>query len=423
MQASDDEPREAGPGGSGSPPPGSPPAGSPPAGSPPPAPIAPVPGAAPAPPAPVYGGAPVYGPASGYGTASGARMAPGYTAPPGWTPPPKPGLVPLRPLSFGEIFSASFAALRTNPRTTVLLALPVQFAASLLLFGVSWSITAWTADRLSNPGSPDDVGALLAGSLGLSVLALIATWIITGVVSQLLQGLLVADISREVLGEKPTIGTVFAIVRGRLGALVGWALLYLLAALVLVVVTVLLVVLFASVGGVGVATAGALLLGAGIVVLLVWVTTKLAVVPSAIVVERLPLRRAVVRSWQLTRGRFWMTFGTQFVVSLLIGVVGSIISTPITLIAGFATTTFDPTTAIQNVAQPLLWVSIASAVVSFLVSVVSAVALASCIGVLYTDLRMRRDGLDLELVHAVEARAAGRETPDPFLTEQSLPRP
>jgi hypothetical protein len=67
---------------------------------------------------------------SPYAPPSPAPQQPGW-APPGppagWTPPPKPGLIPLRPLTFGTLLGASFQVLRRNPRPT--------FGFSLLVTG------------------------------------------------------------------------------------------------------------------------------------------------------------------------------------------------------------------------------------------------------------------------------------------------
>ncbi|MCG3056838.1 hypothetical protein KZ287_32240, partial [Escherichia coli] len=46
-----------------------------------------------------------------------------------------------------------------------------------------------------------------------------------------------------------------------------------------------------------------------IVPLTVWLTTKLLLVPSILVLERAKFRDALVRSWRLTRGRFWIAWG------------------------------------------------------------------------------------------------------------------
>ena len=61
----------------------------------------------------------------------------------------------------------------------------------------------------------------------------------------------------------------------------------------------------------------ALFLGLGLLVLGAWLGVKLALVPSVIVLEHAGIRTAIARSWRLTDGSYWRTFG----VLLLVGVI------------------------------------------------------------------------------------------------------
>src|SRR5271168_3685013 len=84
-----------------------------------------------APPPPPYGGYGTYGSYGAYGGgayggqggqgAYGPPGAGGYGAygggPYGRPSAPKPGLVPLRPLTLGEILDGAFTAIRWNPKT------------------------------------------------------------------------------------------------------------------------------------------------------------------------------------------------------------------------------------------------------------------------------------------------------------------
>src|SRR3984885_11885612 len=71
-----------------------------------------------------YGQQP-YGQQPGYGQQPYGQ--PGYGLPQyggspygQWTPPaPKPGVIPLRPLSVGEILDGAFTAVRRNPKATL----------------------------------------------------------------------------------------------------------------------------------------------------------------------------------------------------------------------------------------------------------------------------------------------------------------
>lgn len=55
----------------------------------------------------------------------------GWTSPPGALPTEKPGIVPLRPLSAGEVLDGGFATIRQNPK--LVFGYAAAFAAVLQL--------------------------------------------------------------------------------------------------------------------------------------------------------------------------------------------------------------------------------------------------------------------------------------------------
>ena len=184
-----------------------------------------------------------------------------------------------------------------------------------------------------------------------------------------------------------------------------------------------IIVALAAVGGTA-GVLGAVLVGIvgglGLIVLAFWINTKLAMVPSAIVLERLPLGAAVARSWRLTTGFYWKTLGLILLIWLIVYGVTQIIAIPFGLLGAMTGAVFaptansssDPTTALL-VSQ--LGVNLISSVVTSIVGAICSVVQTAAISLLYIDLRMRKEGLDLQLVRYVEARQAGQELPDPYL--------
>jgi hypothetical protein len=166
---------------------------------------------------------------------------------------------------------------------------------------------------------------------------------------------------------------------------------------------------------------GVLLLYAGAGVLWAWIGTKLAFVPSAIVLERLGVGAAIARSWRLTRRSFWRTFGILLLVYAMVYIAGSIVSTPVQLLSYFATGIFDPTGATS--VDPGAYVTsmfITLGVSYVVVAVVNSIGMvieAATQSLLYLDLRFRKEGLDLELARYVEQRQAGLSVEDPFLPQ------
>ena len=156
-----------------------------------------------------------------------------------------------------------------------------------------------------------------------------------------------------------------------------------------------------------------------VVVLGVWVYTKTSLVPCLIVLERRGIRASIRRSWALTNGFFWRTFGVQFLVAVIVNVVSQVVTTPVSLVYGYLVTLIDP-----NGSGRIDGSAIAGAIISYgvlllvslVIGAVTTVVQASAIALIYIDLRMRKEGLDLHLVRFVESRQAGNtDVQDPFL--------
>ncbi|QHC59453.1 hypothetical protein [Rathayibacter sp. VKM Ac-2760] len=345
----------------------------------------------------------------------------------GWTPPPKPGLVPLRPLGFGTLLGAPFAVLRRSPRTTLGVALLVQGVGSVLalvLFGV---IALLAAGRIAqaDDADRDTVGA---GSFAIVVLATLIPLAVTLATGALVQGVVVLEVSRAVLGERPTLRRLLGRLRGRFWALVGWTVLQGIGVLVLVLaaaaLSVPLFLLGAQDAGTSAVIGGILVLvlaGLAATAVGVWLGTKLALVPSLLVIERLPLRRAMARSWRLVAGGFWRTFGALALMAVIIQVAGQVVSTPLSLLLPIGAGLLAPTDPNAQIGVSAL-VALLSLAVGLVVGAVGTVLQSAVTGLIYLDRRMRREGFDLLLLRHVEDRAAGRDSPDPFPAPERAPR-
>ena len=358
-------------------------------------------------------------PASPFAPAPGA--VPPAQAAPGWTPPPKPGLIPLRPLTLGTLLGAAFQVLRRNPRPTFGFALVVTGIASvigLLLYGL---LTVASLARLGTVTSAD-YSTIAAGTVATSIVGYLVVIVVALLASALLQGVISLEVGRATLGEKLRLGGLLRLARGRIGALIGWSLLLAAGIVVLVTVFVLVIVLVVSAAGPAGIVLGVLLYLLGLAgggVLFAWLATRLSLVPSALMLERLALRAAVRRSWSLTIGYFWKTFGIQLLVIFIVQAVSSVIATPIFIVFIFASTLINPNGNNSGTITTLVIIGIVTAIASIVFGAIAAVLQAATPALIYIDLRMRKEGLDLELSRFVEARQAGdTSVPDPF-----LPRP
>jgi hypothetical protein len=347
---------------------------------------------------------------------------------PGWTPPPKPGLIPLRPLSLGTILGSSFRVMRRNPAPTFGLAILLYGVITIVFFAVFGGLVAWLLSRMSS-ASYADQGDILAGSVALIVISMLVPVALATAATGVLQGIISLEVARATLGEKLRIRGLWRLAKGRVGPLVGWAFLLTGAIVVfLLVSSVVTVAVFAAAGtgsgGAPVVVLGGVLLTMlfvlGFIVLGAWLGTKLSLVPSIIMLERLTLRDSMVRSWSLTRGNFWRTLGIQLLINVIVGTASSVISTPIGVIGGIAAVVINPNMDPGVLAGTYIVTYGLSAIVSVVVGAIGLVMQSAGVALIYIDIRMRREGLDLELLHYVEAKQAG--TPgveNPYLRLQS----
>ena len=375
---------------------------------------------------------------SGAGTPDGAFVAPGapsagqphvYGPPPtqpappagSWTAPPKPGLIPLRPLTLGTILTASFQVLRRNPRPTFGFSLGIQSVIMLLTLVVVGLVTFAALSRV-NTSTPEDSAEVEAGAIIMIVLSGLIPGLFSMVAVALVQGILMLEIQRATIGEKLKLKQLWRRARGRLGALIGWTLLVTAAVLVGIAVLVLFIVLLSMLGTVGIALAVVVGIfgGLGLVSIGVWLGTKLSLVPSVLMGERLTLRRAVSRSWSLTSGYFWRTFGIQVLVSTILNLSIQLVSAPLQLIAPLVVFLIDPNgTGGPVTIVVALGISLLSIVLVLVMSSIALVVQSAATGLIYIDLRMRKEGLDLDLARFVEESSAGQNPPDPYLGEDS----
>ncbi|WP_150239118.1 glycerophosphoryl diester phosphodiesterase membrane domain-containing protein [Nocardiopsis quinghaiensis] len=362
---------------------------------------------------PYGGGPPGYGPPPGYGQQPQYGQQYGYGAPmpPGAPRAPKPGVVPLRPLSLGDIFNGAFGLIRTNPRTTVGLSLIVMaFAAVLSTLASTWFLndyTTWLDEVMADPTAMDPSAPLFPSSpLTIGLVYLGELFVYLG--GFIVLGLLAATIGMAVLGHRLTPRQAWEAARGRLGAVIGLALIKLgIQFLMWIVATAGLVgavVLGFFVGtesgpGAGFAVGAVVfvLALAAVVAPSTWIWIRLYYAMPLVVLERLGPGRAMARSWRLSQDQWWRTLGYWLLTGLLVLVVGMILNMPF----GIATGVFgfvDPTAT---------WSVVASGALTYVGTVlVYAITQPFSAGVntlLYVDLRMRREGLDLRLHDAAQA--------------------
>lgn len=340
----------------------------------------------------------------------------------------------MRPLGFGTLLWAPFQVLRRNPAPTFGSGLVVQLASAGVSLAIVLPFLFFFISRLEG-ATEADADPILAGAVGGFLLLLLVPLAVTLVAAAFLQGVMVVEVATGTLGEKLRFGQLWRRAARRIWPLIGWT--AMVAGLVVVVAAVFFVAIVLGItftatllgpaGVIGVVLV-AILIGLGIAAVGVWIGVKVSLVPSAIVLEGLGVGRAISRSWRLTNGYFWRTFGVEALVQAILSFASQVVTQPISFIGGMLIGLIDPTGSGEGTAGLMVAIVVVSTVVSVLVGAITAVVQAALVAVIYIDLRMRKEGLDLDLERHVERRVDGADLPDPYLPHDPVftgaaPRP
>jgi Membrane domain of glycerophosphoryl diester phosphodiesterase len=377
-------------------------------GPPPPPPSPPVPGGpgyyAPQQyPQPPYG--PQYGPQFGpqYGPQYGQQYQPppyGQYVP-GWgsyQQEYKPGVVPLRPLSVGEVLDGSFSTIRKHPRIVfgcaavlAVIAELIRLLVGLALNNVPASLGS-TSFSTSTNNNADTTGSL--NSIGSTATGAVVSLVVNALCVAVLAGVVTGVVGKAVIGQQPDGREILGAVRKRwFGLLVVSVLAEVLpfTPIVLLVLGILLGIVSTGAG-----VAGGVIGGLAALVLCPLLWGRLALAVPIFILERKGPGASIARSWRLVRGAFWRVWGLRALVSIIVSTAASVLSVPVFIVV-FASAVNGKTPSTVD----LIIAVVFGAVVWMVTQPLTAAALT----IIYVDRRMRAEGLDLQLAQAARAAA------------------
>jgi Membrane domain of glycerophosphoryl diester phosphodiesterase len=320
-------------------------------------------------------------------------------------------------LTLGTLLGAAFQVLRRNPRPMFGFSLALTGLIFIVTFLVVGLVAFFSFSRVTS-ATGEDAEAIAAGATATIILSALVPVVLSIVVTAILQSIVVLEVARGTVGEKLKLGGLWRAAKGRIGAVVGWALLLTgaaVAALAVLSLVIGLIIAFGGTAGIVIGVILGLLAAGGAAVVWFWLGTRLCLVPSALMLERLPLRAAITRSWSLTTGYFWKTLGIQLLVSVIVQTVASIIALPLQAVIVLGSSLINPNGDETGLAVGVVVLNILVSVVAVVFGAIAAVIQSSTTALIYIDIRMRREGLDLELSRFVEARQAGdTSVTDPY---------
>ena len=275
----------------------------------------------------------------------------------------------LRPLSTGEILDRTFTLYRRRfllffgiSAIPHILVLALNLTQSYLLSGVANGVPSGSGGL--NGRSPVMPAGPMAAGFGILLLALLVSM----VAYLLVQGATVTAVSEIYLGHDITIGTSFRRVRGELGTLFAVSLLS------------------------GLAT------GAGFILLIIpgiYIMCRLLLCIPAAVIENLGPREALERSFGLSKDNAGRAFLIVLLYFVMVIAASAMVTWPL-MIAVVA--------ARNNPEMALLWTELMQ-VGTALTTVLVVPILTIASSILYFDLRVRKEALDLQMM--MKPAAAG----------------
>ncbi|MHC0432684.1 DUF7847 domain-containing protein [Streptomyces sp. O3] len=328
-------------------------------------------------------------------------------------------MVPLAPLTVGDILGGGFSALGRNLKPLVAMAAAILLSAGLLT-GAAFGIAAYTVfDHLrtlfdlpagESADSADVIPVL--GAFGGAGLASLLVFVVT---LALMNAACLVVVQDAVLGRRPSFGEVWRRASPRIPAMLGTQLLYSL----IVAVPLLLVGLVAFLTGT-VADSDGTSLGTAFAVFLIgmlalwplatWLYVRYSLAPAAVVFEKQGPVGALRRSAELVRGAWWRTFGIQLLVMVIAGVIGYFASMPFSYGGVFVSLAMMPggDPAGGELVVPLAALGVLYVLGMVVHQFITTVLPQLSVGLLYVDRRIRVENLAPAL-----AEAAGVQPPPP----------
>lgn len=256
----------------------------------------------------------------------------------------------MRPLSVGELLDSSFAAVRRNFGTLVLCTLVVVVPLAILDTLIQASTTDYSFDFTTPTTLYQDEGAYYAGLLSSRLLGVVGSTLATAACLRALGGALVGD----KVGTRTSLGYAAR----RLGPLLWVAILYALA----------------LVGGLLLLLVGA-----------IWTFVLFVLATPAVLFEDQRGLAAMRRSRDLIADHWWRVFGVLLVMYLIVAVLqGSLVL----VLTGVVLVNSD-----NEVLNAVILT--AANIIGLAISLPLLAAVTTHI---YFDLRVRKEGFDLQLL-------------------------
>lgn len=283
----------------------------------------------------------------------------------------KPGVIPLRPLSVGEILDGAVTTMRRHPALVFGLSAVVAVISAALSFAAGyWVLSGFPDTSPLGPAATEQEQLQWASdTLRQTAASLGVTLVITVLTRTFLSGFMTVVVGKAVLGRPVGLREALTELRPRLLPLLGLTIVY--------TIIVAIASIFFVIPG-------------------IWLYVLFSLAAPALVLEQGRIGESMRRSRLLVQGAWWRVFGILLLTGIAAAIISLIIQIPFNL--GIGVNADAATIAGQSVGAQLL-----SAVGQVIAQTIVTPFVAGATALLYIDQRMRKEGMDIQL-----ARAAGQ---------------
>ncbi|MDK7338647.1 hypothetical protein [Pauljensenia sp. UMB0895] len=320
---------------------------------------------------------------------------------PGSPSPVQPGIIPLRPLGVGDLFSGTFEALSKNPFILFILPGIVTIVTGIItLVTIYFALPNFTSlVDFDGRISTDDLSTI---GMTMTLRTIPFVLILLGLAG-LFPAIVVPNGTADaIIGKKLSAEDAFKRFKSRLLAMIGlnilWAFLFTLIVSVTFTVFSLvalgvnyvtdrshtqMMMVFLLFGSVGAITT---------FLVCVFFHVRFIFAQTVCAVENLSPFKALKRSWKLTHGVAFKTLGRTILIAMVMGAIGSIFSG---VLSTFTTFTISTDPQMYLTAIPLA--AVASTIVQMLVMPLSQTYIA----LMYVDERIRKENFAYTLMEQI----------------------
>lgn len=293
----------------------------------------------------------------------------------------------LRPLSVGEKLDVAIKIYWRNAltlfRVVLVVVAPVQIVTALILASLPEGETFFQQPTLT-PGQPTVDPTITASEIWAFVAGIALVVVVSFIASTLATAACFKAVSDAYLGGEPNWRTSLAFAGRRLHSVLSISILGGLLVFGLIAAVGALTLVLSAIDEMTLWIGIPLLIAAFVVATWMWIGWIVAV--PAFLTEGTKGRRALGRSFGLIKGRWWRTLGLYFLANFLVGIVGNIV--------GSLLTALQFTEVGESFAMRLTLDALGQTIAA----VITTPFIAAFIIVLYFDLRVRKEGFDLQLL-------------------------